>query len=135
VLRDELVEHRQRLGDVDPDELAGSLVFGRTATVPFHPGNVTRSADRAWRAAGLRRITLHECRHSFASLMIGAGVNLKALSTFCGHANIGITLDKYGHLLPGAEDEAAARLDQFLDAAAGKARGAAPAEPPVTAPM
>jgi len=50
--------------------------------------------------------TFHECRHGYASLMIAAGVNVKALSTFMGHANIRITLDQYGHLLPGAEDEA-----------------------------
>jgi hypothetical protein len=43
-----------------------------------------------------------------------AGVNVKALSTFMGHANIRITLDQYGHLLPGAEDEAADLLDAFL---------------------
>jgi hypothetical protein len=43
-----------------------------------------------------------------------AGVNVKALSTFMGHANIRITLDQYGHLLPGAEDEAAGLLDAFL---------------------
>jgi integrase len=46
--------------------------------------------------------------------MIAAGVNVKALSTFMGHANIRITLDQYGHLLPGAEDEAAGLLDAFL---------------------
>jgi integrase len=46
--------------------------------------------------------------------VIAAGVNVKALSTFMGHANIRITLDQYGHLLPGAEDEAAELLDAFL---------------------
>jgi integrase len=39
--------------------------------------------------------------------MIAAGVNAKALSTFMGHANISITLDRYGHLMPGLENEAA----------------------------
>jgi hypothetical protein len=47
------------------------------------------------------------------------GVNVKALSTFMGHADIGITLDQYGHLLPGAEDEAAGLLDAFLARSAG----------------
>jgi integrase len=46
--------------------------------------------------------------------MIAADVNVKALSTFMGHANIRITLDQYGHLLPGAEDEAAGLLDSLL---------------------
>ena len=46
--------------------------------------------------------------------MITAGVNAKALSTFMGHANIGITPDLYGHTFPGAEDEAAGLLDPYL---------------------
>jgi integrase len=43
-----------------------------------------RRADKAWAEADLERITPHACRHSFASLMIAAGVNAKALSTFMG---------------------------------------------------
>ena len=73
--------------------------------------------NRAWKAAKLDPICLHECRHTFASLMIAAGVNAKALSTFMGHANISITLDRYGHLMPGAEDEAAGLMDAYLQAA------------------
>ena len=46
--------------------------------------------------------------------MIAAGVNAKALSTFMGRANIGITLDLYGNLLPGSETEAADLLDAYL---------------------
>jgi integrase len=46
---------------------------------------------------------------------VGAGVNAKALSTYMGHASIGITLDRYGHLMPGNEDEAAALLDSYLE--------------------
>jgi integrase len=88
--------------------------------------NVRESYDRgrdAATAAGVEPPTLHECRHGYASLMIAAGVNVKALSTFMGHANIRITLDQYGHLLQGAEDEAAELLDAFLAAdSAGRIR-------------
>ena len=48
--------------------------------------------------------------------MIAAGVNAKALSTYMGHANISITLDLYGHLMPGTEAEAAGLLDAYLTA-------------------
>jgi integrase len=75
------------------------------------------SYDRGRAAAEAAKVeppTLHQCRHGYAALMIAAGVNIKALSTFMGHANIRITLDQYGHLLPGAEDEAAALLDVFM---------------------
>ena len=80
------------------------------------------SYDRGREAAGTAGVeppTLHECRHGYAALMVAAGVNVKALSTFMGHANIRSTLDQYGHLLPGAEDEAAGLLDAFLARQAG----------------
>jgi integrase len=70
---------------------------------------------------GLRAVCLHDCRHTFASLMIAAGVNAKALSTFMGHATISITLDRYGHLMPGAEDEAAVMMSAYLQAARASA--------------
>ena len=71
----------------------------------------------AWRDAGLERLTPHACRHTFASLMIAAGVNAKALSTFMGHAKIGITLDRYGHLMPGAGAQAARETCERYDSA------------------
>jgi hypothetical protein len=43
-----------------------------------------------------------------------AGVNAKALSTHLGHSTVSITLDCYGHLMPGGEDEAADLLDAYL---------------------
>ena len=82
-------------------------------------------ARRAWKDAGLEPVTLHECRHTFASLMIAAGVNAKALSTYMGHATISVTLDRYGHLMPGNEEEAAGLLDAYLERADTTARLAA----------
>ncbi|HEX3292728.1 MAG TPA: tyrosine-type recombinase/integrase, partial [Solirubrobacterales bacterium] len=71
-------------------------------------------ARAAWKAAGLDPISLHECRHTFASLMIAAGENPKAIQTFMGHATIQMTVDRYGHLMPGSRDEARVRMDDFL---------------------
>lgn len=48
--------------------------------------------------------------------MISASVNAKALSGYMGHSSITVTLDRYGHLMPGNEDEAAALLDTYLEA-------------------
>jgi integrase len=95
VLRDYLDEHRLRTR-------TEGLVFGRSAETPFDSRALARRAATAWK--GLEPISLHECRHTFASLMIAAGVNAKALSTFMGHASITITLDRYGKLFPGSED-------------------------------
>ena len=60
---------------------------------------------------------VHEARHTAASIMIAAGVDLKALSEFLGHASITTTLDRYGHLLPGSIAEATSLLDLYLDRA------------------
>jgi integrase len=94
------------------------LVFG-VAGRPFCASSTGERAARAWRRAELQPICLHDCRHTFASLMVAAGVNAKALSTFMGHANISSTLDRYGHLMPGAEYEAVWRLDAYLQAGEG----------------
>ena len=50
--------------------------------------------------------------------MFDAGVSLSALSTYLGHSSITITLDRYGHLMPGNEDAAAELLDGSLERAA-----------------
>ncbi len=93
-----------------------SLVFGDKGGRPFHAVSLYRRADRAWEEAGLaERLRLHQARHTYASFMIAAGVNAKALSAFMGHSSIKVTFDLYGHLMPGAEAEAAALLDTFLE--------------------
>lgn len=73
------------------------LCFGLDAHRPFRPDRLQERADHAWAAAGLERLTLHDCRHTFASLAIAAGVNAKALSIYMGHSSVSITLDRYGH--------------------------------------
>ena len=60
------------------------LLFGRTATRPFDDHALKVRAEKAWHAAGLTPITLHEARHTYASLLIAAGVNSKAVSTYMG---------------------------------------------------
>jgi integrase len=96
-------------------EWSGGLAFGRSQERPFSPKTIHARARRAW--VDLEPLTLHECRHTYASLMIAAGVNAKALSTYMGHASVVITYDLYGHLMPGNEAEAAQLLDALLDRA------------------
>ena len=111
-LRGLIREHRLRQG-----RAGRGLVFGRSQTQPFNPTSAQQRARAAWEAHELASITMHECRHTFASLMIAAGVNDKALSTYMGHANIAIAMDRYGKLMPGNEQHAAGLLDSYLDAA------------------
>ena len=110
VLRTYLLEQKLRNGG-QPEQrvLADGSNRLRDSTT------LTTKAKRRWKAAGLQPIGLHECRHTFASLMIAAGVNAKALSTYIGHASIAITMDRYGHLMPGSEAMAARRLSAYLE--------------------
>src|SRR5688500_7240964 len=81
----------------------------------MHSDALMRRATSAWQVAGLDPIGLHECRHTYAAFMIAAGVNAKALSTYMGHSSITITLDRYGHLMPGNEQQAAHMLSTYLE--------------------
>lgn len=95
-LRRELAAHKLATGRDGRD-----LVFGSTSSSPFEPSTVRRRALAAWRRVQLEPIQLHESRHTFASLMITAGVNAKALSSYMGHASVSITFDRYGISCPG----------------------------------
>lgn len=122
-LRRALLEHRLA-SELNSDSL---LVFGE-AGQPFGYDAALDRAQKTWMAEAvgaficgrsvavpLEPIGLHEARHTAASVMIAAGVNLKALSEFLGHASITTTIDRYGHLLPGSLSEAATLLDAYLD--------------------
>lgn len=103
------------LGAENHDPESAALAFGVTDDEPFQAERLYRYADHYWHKAGLTdRLRLHQARHTYASFMIAAGVNPKALSSFMGHSSITVTFDLYGHLMPGTEAEGAALLDAFL---------------------
>ena len=108
VLRDYLTEHR--MNSTGEGRVFGALRWVCAANV---------RAREPWKEGALPTMTLHGARHTFASLMIPAGVNAKALCTFMGHANIATTFDLHGHLFPGSEAETASLLDTFLAREAG----------------
>jgi integrase len=109
-LRSQLAAHRliSQGGEAE-------LVFGRGSDTAIDTTALVARARTAWRRCGLRPIGLHECRHTYAALMIAAGVNAKALSAYMGHSSITVTLDRYGHLMPGHEEAAAAMLAAYLE--------------------
>jgi integrase len=108
-LRAHLAAHRLRSGGSQED-----LIFRGRGNKPLAPDALIERGRKAWGEGGLQPIGLHECRHTYAAFMIAAGVNAKALSTYIGHSTISMTLDRYGHLMPGNEDEAAEMLTAYL---------------------
>ena len=57
---------------------------------------------------------MHDLRHSTATLLLSRSVPVKVVSEMLGHADVGITLSIYAHVLPGMQDGAAIAMDEVL---------------------
>jgi len=88
------------------------LAFPSEAGGPLDSRNVYhRDFMPCLKAAGLRRVTFHALRHTFASLLIQSGASLAYVKEQMGHSSIQVTADVYGHLVPGGNIEWVDRLD------------------------
>jgi integrase len=77
-------------------------------------GKLATAATAAWERAGLDRITLHECRHTYASMLMAAGYTIKEIMEYMGHADLQM-VNRYVKLLPQPREEhAAERLNDYL---------------------
>lgn len=90
---------------------------------PLQPRSITHEWVRVAAAKGLPRIRFHDLRHAHATHLLGAGVHPKVASERLGHSKVGITLDLYSHVMPGMQEEAAAKVDDALRAAMEMKRG------------
>lgn len=90
------------------------LIVCTSKGTPINPGNVARSYDLLILKSGLRRIRVHDLRHTHATLLLLEGVAAKVVSERLGHASIGITLDLYSHVLPDMQDDAADAIERAL---------------------
>jgi integrase len=98
----------------DAWERQGRPLTGKVVDRSVMSGKIGARVDAAWAAAGLNRITLHECRHTYASLLMAAGYTIKELMEFMGHADLQM-VNRYVKLLPQpGEDDAAERLNDYL---------------------
>jgi len=90
------------------------LVFTLADGGPIHPQRFTAWFGQAAARAGLPRIRLHDLRHSYATLALGAGIHPKIVSERLGHATVAITLDVYSHVSPSMQREAAGLVASWL---------------------
>lgn len=100
--------HRDRLGNAYHDE---DLVFPSDDGRPWAPNLLTGAFRRFVDKQDLPRVRFHDLRHGHITQLLLRGVPLKVVSARAGHSGIAITADIYGHLLPGADAQAAAKLD------------------------
>lgn len=101
------LEDRMLLGD---DYENSGLVFTRDYGRFIHPDRFSQLFDKFVAASELRRIRLHDLRHTHASLALAAGVHPKVVSERLGHATVAFTLDVYSHVVPALQEDAADRI-------------------------
>lgn len=109
-LREDLEAHR-RLQKTAPGWSEAFFVCGGPEPIP---DTTLEKANEAFaKAAELPRITIHEFRHSHASLLCNAGINIKEIARRLGHADVEMTLKTYSHLYPKEEERAVTVLDDI----------------------
>jgi len=79
--------------------------------------------------AGLRQVRFHDLRHSFASLLLQQGESPVYVKEQLGHSSIQITVDCYGHLIPGGNRQAVDKLDSPRYRSTVESKSATPAQP------
>ncbi len=97
-----------------------SLVFPTGFGKPTDPRSLKSQFDRLLTRAQVPSCRLHDLRHTFASLMVAAGADQKALQQAMGHESIRTTLDLYAHLYSESQRAGADALGAFLEAEASK---------------
>jgi len=86
----------------------------------MQPTFITHEWVRLIRKAGLRRLRFHDLRHAHATHLLASGVHPKVASERLGHSKVGITMDLYSHVMPGMQEDAAARVDASVRTALEK---------------
>ena len=100
---------------IGPNWLDTGLVFTMVDGRGWHPDVISRAFARLVEKSDLPRIRLHDLRHTHATHLLAANVNVRVVSERLGHASTAFTLDVYGHVLPGQQADAAAAVAALVD--------------------
>lgn len=109
--RKEQLEFRMQYG---PGYQDNNMVFCNKDGSFVNPGSVTRRFNRYLEEAAVKKIRLHDLRHTHASLLLKAGVQPKVVQERLGHSSITMTMDIYSHLFPSLQKEAAEKIDDMV---------------------
>jgi integrase len=94
---------------------ADDLVVVKADGTSMHPDVFSQLFDRTVAKLGIPVITLHDLRHTHATLLLKAGVHVKVVSERLGHSSVAFTMNTYQHVLPGMQAEAAALFSAVLE--------------------
>ncbi|HUK06223.1 MAG TPA: site-specific integrase, partial [Stellaceae bacterium] len=91
-----------------------ALIFSTLEGEPLSPDNLSRDWRRAVRSLGLPLVNFHALRHSHASALIAAGLDVVAVSKRLGHRSPTVTLGIYSHLFHDKDDAAASAIERAM---------------------
>ena len=83
----------------------------------YHPDSIVNLHKKILKDAGLPHIRFHDLRHTFATLALQNGVDVKTVSSMLGHYSAGFTLDTYAHVTTDAQLKAAQTMGNILSRA------------------
>jgi integrase len=84
-----------------------AYVFKSADGQPVNPASFSTTFDRLVARSGLPRIRLHDLRHTYATLALRLGTHPVLLSERLGHTSIAVTIDRYSHVIPSIDRNAA----------------------------
>ena len=91
------------------------LIFPNEKGLPLDHGNMLRRHFYpALKNADIQKVRFHDLRHTFASLLIEQGENIKYIQSQLGHASPMVTLNVYAHLMKPVNQAAACRLEKTV---------------------
>ena len=102
-----LKEQRRKVGN-------SPWVFPSPNGGPISPDSVLHMLHRVLKRAGLPKVRFHDLRHTFATLALQNGVDVKTVSGMLGHFSAGFTLDTYAHITSAAQRQAAQTMESVL---------------------
>ena len=91
------------------------LLFCQWDGTPLKPLTISQAWRRLTRRLGFQNIRFHDLRHTHATLLLKQGVHPKIVQERLGHSTISVTLDRYSHVTPGLQRQAANAFDKILD--------------------
>ena len=80
----------------------------------YHPDSVVNIHKKILKDAGLEHLRFHDLRHTFVTLALQNGVDVKTVSSMLGHFDAGFTLRTYTHVTRQMQESAAEKMGNFM---------------------
>jgi integrase len=90
------------------------LVFTTATGTPVEPNDFSKAFAQLCKVAGVRRVRLHDLRHTCASMLLAQGVPPRVVMEILGHSAIEVTMRIYGHVMLDAQRQALTGMDELL---------------------